>query len=296
MLLQQKNLIIQKKTMGSNLGKNLFKKGSGFKVNLLDATLLVRKMTISHTVLLAHTKALENATAKYAISRVNMKSITISKDIRSKSIDNLYLGQLPTRVIVGFVSNSALNGDIKNQPIIFRTLTLIFFVYTLTVVKFLAKLCSQNLAELLFIIMMMEIVLIVYIIHMGTVFTHLTEIQTSVLAVVIVLRSDIVTAQYFIGVYSADTLPTRVTYPCALIANTDISSKSGVHWIAIFNDNLINMIVSGLPCLCSGPISSLSLLLGSSPLTCLLSSIMLIPLATASSSVCGKAILTFSPR
>jgi hypothetical protein len=94
--------------------------GSGFKVHLLDATLLVRKMTISPTVLLAHTRALETATAKYPLSRVDMKSITISRDIQSKSIDNIYLGQLPTRVIVGFVSNAALNGDFKKSPFNFQ--------------------------------------------------------------------------------------------------------------------------------------------------------------------------------
>lgn len=94
--------------------------GSDYKVSITDATLLVRRVSISPTVLLAHTKALERATAKYPVSRVDLKSITISKDILSKSIDNLYMGQLPTRIIVGFVSNSALNGDLKKNPFNFQ--------------------------------------------------------------------------------------------------------------------------------------------------------------------------------
>ncbi|KAF4524208.1 hypothetical protein B566_EDAN013328, partial [Ephemera danica] len=52
--------------------------GSSYKVALTECSLLVRKMTISPSVLLAHTKALERNTAKYALSRLDIKSITIS--------------------------------------------------------------------------------------------------------------------------------------------------------------------------------------------------------------------------
>jgi hypothetical protein len=56
----------------------------------------------------------------------------------------------------------------------------------------------------------------------------------------VALRSDVKTAQYFIGVFEADMLPMRVKYPFAFIVNTDTSSKSGVHWVAIFVDKFGN--------------------------------------------------------
>ena len=40
-----------------------------------------------------------------------------------------------------------------------------------------------------------------------------------------------------LGVYAADRLPRNVpSYPYGLIANTDIHTKPGKHWCAIFND------------------------------------------------------------
>lgn len=89
-------------------------------VEILDANLFIRKVKINPSILVAHARALSIATAKYPITRVDIKSITISKDIQSKSIDNLYLGQLPKRCILGFVRNEAYNGDFKYNPFNFQ--------------------------------------------------------------------------------------------------------------------------------------------------------------------------------
>ena len=42
----------------------------------------------------------------------------------------------------------------------------------------------------------------------------------------------------FVGVYSRNTLPRQVSYPCALVCNTDRASGSGQHWVAIYLDSL----------------------------------------------------------
>lgn len=89
-------------------------------IEILDANLFVRKVKINPSILVAHARALSIATAKYPITRVDIKSITISKDVQSKSIDNLYLGQLPKRCILGFVKNEAYNGDFKYNPFNFQ--------------------------------------------------------------------------------------------------------------------------------------------------------------------------------
>ncbi|KAG8235574.1 hypothetical protein J437_LFUL013124 [Ladona fulva] len=96
------------------------------KVKITDASLLVRKVKISPSVLLAHSRALEKATAKFPLTRVDIKTVTISKDVQSKTIDNIFLGQMPKRVIAGFVLNSAFNGDITKNPFNFQHFDLNF--------------------------------------------------------------------------------------------------------------------------------------------------------------------------
>lgn len=91
------------------------------KFEIVDAVLYVRKVKINPSVILAHHKALFVASAKYPITRVDVKTITIPADTRSKSLDNIYLGSLPKRCIIGFVRTSAFNGDITLNPYNFQS-------------------------------------------------------------------------------------------------------------------------------------------------------------------------------
>ncbi|KAK3925941.1 hypothetical protein KUF71_014190 [Frankliniella fusca] len=86
------------------------------KIVILDATLLVRKVKIAPTVLLAHAAALEKAPARYPLTRVDVKCITIPNGLRDKSIPNLHMGQIPKRMVIGFVTNQAYNGSYRHNP------------------------------------------------------------------------------------------------------------------------------------------------------------------------------------
>jgi len=86
------------------------------KVVVTDATLLLHKVRLSPPVMLGHVKALEKATVKYPITRVDMKTATLSAGVQSKSIDNLYLGQMPKRVVIGLVDSAAYNGNRELNP------------------------------------------------------------------------------------------------------------------------------------------------------------------------------------
>ena len=54
------------------------------------------------------------------------------------------------------------------------------------------------------------------------------------------LRSDDTVTNVFIGVFSADTLPSPKEFPAAYIANTEPSDMSGQHWVAFYcvNDTI----------------------------------------------------------
>ncbi|KAK3908157.1 hypothetical protein KUF71_018670 [Frankliniella fusca] len=90
------------------------------KIKLLDVKLYVRRVNISPSVLLAHAQALEKSPAKYPVNRVDIKTVTIAQGMHSKTIDNLFMNQLPQRVIIGFVDNHAYNGDYARNPYNFQ--------------------------------------------------------------------------------------------------------------------------------------------------------------------------------
>lgn len=95
---------------------SLMGKENEYKVKLLDASLKIRKVKINPAILIAHSKNLEKCNAKYPITRVEVKISTIAAGLASYICDNIILGQIPKRIILGFVSNKAYNGDIKSNP------------------------------------------------------------------------------------------------------------------------------------------------------------------------------------
>ena len=68
------------------------------------------------SIQLAHAKALQHSTAKYPLRHVEVKTFTIPQENRSFSKESLFCGQLPARLVVGFVDNNACNGNIAKSP------------------------------------------------------------------------------------------------------------------------------------------------------------------------------------
>ena len=91
-----------------------------FSVNLLEASLIIRKVKINPGVLLSHASMLAKTTAKYPVVKVDIKSFTINSGVTGETIDNIIIGALPKRIIIGFVDNKAFNGDRKLNPFNFQ--------------------------------------------------------------------------------------------------------------------------------------------------------------------------------
>ena len=51
------------------------------------------------------------------------------------------------------------------------------------------------------------------------------------------IRQDPSADEVFAGVYARDKLPEMVSYPCAMVWNTDPSDKPGEHWVAVYWDD-----------------------------------------------------------
>ncbi|XP_046468112.1 uncharacterized protein F54H12.2-like [Neodiprion pinetum] len=96
------------------------------RLHILETSLLVRRMKISPGILLAHARTLAKGTAKYPVTRVEVKSFTIHAGVQAETLNNVILGQLPKRVIIGFVSNKAFKGDRQCNPFNFQNYSLNF--------------------------------------------------------------------------------------------------------------------------------------------------------------------------
>ena len=93
-------------------------------IQILEATLLVRRTKVAPGVLLTHARALSKVTAKYPLTRVEVQTISLHAGAYGETIDNVILGQLLKRIIIGYVDNKAFNGDFKLNPFNFHHLSL----------------------------------------------------------------------------------------------------------------------------------------------------------------------------
>lgn len=92
------------------------KAGADYKVVLEHASLFIRKVQVSPGVSLGHAKALEKSTAKFPVDRVICKTYAVSKGSYSFLQENVFVGPLPSRLIIGCVDNAAVNGQYNLNP------------------------------------------------------------------------------------------------------------------------------------------------------------------------------------
>lgn len=90
------------------------------KIEIVDASLILRRVKISPGILIAHAKALAQSPAKYPVCRTEVKCLAIQSGVHGTTLDNIVLGQIPKRVIIGFVDNKSFNGDKKLNPFNFK--------------------------------------------------------------------------------------------------------------------------------------------------------------------------------
>ena len=91
-----------------------------YKVKLISAVLLVSKVQLSPSFVLAHAKALESGLAKYPIKRVVCNTYTIPAGKLNGNHEKLFTGQLPPRIVIGCVVNDAFNGNYVKNPFNFK--------------------------------------------------------------------------------------------------------------------------------------------------------------------------------
>ena len=100
--------------------------GEDYVLEVISAKLLMRKLKIAPSLALAHEKMLTKNPAKYPLTRVEVKVFHLPSGQKSFNHDNLFLGQLPKRLVLGIVDNRAFNGDLSLNPFEFKQCDLNF--------------------------------------------------------------------------------------------------------------------------------------------------------------------------
>ena len=95
---------------------SLMSSNDNYKIAIQSANLYIRKVIVAPSVMIAHEKALEKGVIKLPFRRIEIKTFSLSAGLQSSTIANAFIGQLPTRIILGFVSNQAYNGNTKKNP------------------------------------------------------------------------------------------------------------------------------------------------------------------------------------
>lgn len=94
--------------------------GDEFNLNILSASIFVKKVQVSPDVILGHSAALMKSNAIYPISRVVVKNYSIPAQSRVCSQDNLFLGRLPKYIVLGLVDHRAFVGARNLNPFNFQ--------------------------------------------------------------------------------------------------------------------------------------------------------------------------------
>lgn len=94
--------------------------GADYKVVISHASLFVRKVKVTSDTFLGHAAALQHSPALYPIRRIECKVLSIPSGNMSFTPDDVFLGQIPKRIVLGLVENAAFNGTYNKNPFNFQ--------------------------------------------------------------------------------------------------------------------------------------------------------------------------------
>lgn len=88
--------------------------------SLKDVKLHVLKKKATAAQMDITKRMLEKASAKYSVRRIEVRNHLVTTGTSSVSLDNVFSGTLPSRMIIGLVQNDALTGTLAKNPFNFE--------------------------------------------------------------------------------------------------------------------------------------------------------------------------------
>ena len=92
---------------------------ASFKIEVIDMTWYVKRVQLTPSIHLAIEATLLKQPAKYPIRRVAMTKLQIGPGRQSTPCSTIFDGQIPRRLIVGFVATDAYFGKYNKSPFVF---------------------------------------------------------------------------------------------------------------------------------------------------------------------------------
>lgn len=102
-----------------------------FKFKIQDVTLFIKKVKVNSEIMLAHAMVLEKHNVIYPINRTMLKYFSINSGSTDITRENVFMNQMPVRVIIALVRTSAFNGDLSLNSFEFNTFNLNYLALTI---------------------------------------------------------------------------------------------------------------------------------------------------------------------
>ena len=100
---------------------NIFTVGDEtYKTVITHISVFCRKCALNPSAFLAHGRVLSSESAKYPLKRASVRPYSIPAGSLTSTQDNLFLSQLPNRIIIGLVDSEAYNGSFTKNPFNFQ--------------------------------------------------------------------------------------------------------------------------------------------------------------------------------
>ena len=99
---------------------------SKFKLNLESAIFYVQKFKINPEFRIKMEKHLSHQNMIFPFTRSEVKTMSITRGRNMYNLENIFLGNIPTRIIFGFVESNAYYGDYTKNPFNFKNLDINF--------------------------------------------------------------------------------------------------------------------------------------------------------------------------
>ena len=86
------------------------------KLLIEDISFHVCKVKVSPEVMMGHNAGLEIADAVYPFQRTDIRTFNVSDNLYATNLEDIWQGEVPTRLVVGMVKSQAYNGDMGLNP------------------------------------------------------------------------------------------------------------------------------------------------------------------------------------
>ena len=97
------------------------------KIKVNELFLSIRRITLDPVEDAKINSDLEKGPAAYPIDQSRIKTFTIPSGLRNHNISQIFRGQLPRSLIIGFVDTTAYDGAINKNPFVFEPFNLNYF-------------------------------------------------------------------------------------------------------------------------------------------------------------------------